>query len=47
VASNFVAIVIGCRDFGAQENKMCHRFHFPPSICHEVMEPDARISFFE
>ena len=24
-------------DFGAQENKICHWFHFSPSICHEVM----------
>ena len=24
-------------DFGAQENKICHCFHFFPSICHEVM----------
>ena len=27
-------------DFGAQENKVCHRFHCFP-ICHEVMELDA------
>ena len=28
-------------DFGAQENKVCHCFHFfVPSICHEVMGPD-------
>ena len=25
-------------DFGAQENKICHCFHFFP-ICHEVMGP--------
>ena len=30
MASNFVAIVIGCRGFGAQENNICHRFHFSP-----------------
>ena len=28
-------------DFGAQENKICHCFHFSPSICHEVMELDG------
>ena len=25
---------------------MCHCFHFFPSICHEVMGPDAMISVF-
>ena len=30
-------------DFGAQENKVFHYFHFSPSICHEVMGPDAMI----
>ena len=25
-------------DFGAQENKICHCFHFSLSICYEVME---------
>ena len=35
-------------DFGAQENKICHCFHSPPtlSICHEVMWPDAMILNF-
>ena len=33
-------------DFEAQENKICHCFHFPPSICHEVMRPDATILVF-
>ena len=34
-------------NFGAQENKVCHCFHFfPPSICHEVMEPDSMILIF-
>ena len=32
--------------FGAQENKLCHCFHFSPSICHEVMGPDAMILAF-
>ena len=35
-----------CSDFGAQENKICHCFHFPSSICHEVMGPDAMIFIF-
>ena len=26
--------------------KICHCFHFGPSICHQVMEPDAMIFFF-
>ena len=30
---NFMAAVTICSDFGAQENKICHCFHFPPSIC--------------
>ena len=34
------------RDFGDQENKTCHCFHFSPSICHEVMGPDATIFVF-
>ena len=33
-------------DFGVQENKICHFFHFFPSICHEVMVPDAMILVF-
>ena len=44
---NFVAAVTICSDFGAQENKVCHYFHFlPPSICHEMMGPDGMISMF-
>ena len=27
---NFVAVVIVCSDFGAQESKVCHCFHFSP-----------------
>ena len=30
-------------DFGAQENKSVHYLHFSPSICNEVMGPDAMI----
>ena len=35
-----------CSDLGVQENKICHSFHFSPSICHEVMGPDAMILVF-
>ena len=34
-------------DFGAQENKIYHCFYFFPSICHEVMGPDAMILVFQ
>ena len=27
---NFMAPITTCRAFGAQENKICHCFHFPP-----------------
>ena len=33
-------------NFGAQENKICHCFHFFPSICHEVMILAAMILVF-
>ena len=33
-------------DFGAQENKVSHCFHYSPSICHEVMGLDAMILVF-
>ena len=33
-------------DFGAQENKACHCFHFFSPICHEVMRLDAMIFGF-
>ena len=35
-----------CSDFGAQENKICHISIVSPSICHEVMGPDAMILVF-
>ena len=41
-----MASVTICSDFGAQENKVCHCFHCFPSICHEVMGPDAMILVF-
>ena len=34
-----------CSDFGAQENKICHCFHFLP-ICYEVIELDAIMLVF-
>ena len=43
---NFMAAVTICSDLGAQENKVCHRFHCSPSICHEVMGLDAMILVF-
>ena len=27
---NFMAVLIMCSDFGAQENKMCHCYHCSP-----------------
>ena len=36
-----MAAVTICSDFGAQENKACHRLHCFPSVSHEVMEPDG------
>ena len=44
---NFIVAVTVCSDSGAQEYKICHCFCFSPSICHEVMGPDAMISIFE
>ena len=41
-----MAAVTICSDFGAQENKVSHCFHCFPSICHEVMGPDAMIIVF-
>ena len=38
-----MAVVTTCSDFGAQENKICHCFHFPPTICHEVMGLNAMV----
>ena len=46
VSSNFVAAVTVCSDFGAQENKICHCFHFSPFICHEVIGLEAMILVF-
>ena len=39
-----MSVVTICSDFGAQENKVFHCFHFfPLSICHEVMGVDAMV----
>ena len=43
---NFMAAVTIPSDFGAHENKICHFFHFLPSICHEMMRSDAMILVF-
>ena len=40
---NFVAAVTVCIDFGAQENEILDCFHWSPSICQEMIEPDAMI----
>ena len=46
VPLNFMAAFIVHSDFGAQGNKICHCFHFSPSICHEVMGLDTTILVF-
>ena len=48
VSSNFMAAVIICSDFGAQENKIksVTASTFPSSICHEVMGLDVMILVF-
>ena len=38
---NFMAAVTDRSDFGTQEKKICHYFHFLLSICHKVMRPDT------
>ena len=40
---HFMGTVTVHSEFGAQENKICHCFHFFPSVFHEVMGPDAVI----
>ena len=41
-----MAAITICSNFGAQKNKVWHCFHVSPSICHEVMGPDAMIFVF-
>ena len=43
---NFMAAVTICSDFGAQENKSVTVSIVFPSVCHEVMGPDAMILVF-
>ena len=43
---NFMAADTACSDFGAQENKICHYFHFFLFYLHEVMRLDAIILIF-
>jgi len=40
---NFMTAVTICSDFEAQENKVCHCYIISPSICDEVIRPDAMI----
>ena len=42
---NFMAAVTICSDFGAPKNKVTVSI-VSPSICHEVMGPDAMILVF-
>ena len=46
VSFNFMAAVTVRTDFGAQETKIYHCFHFSLSVCHEVMGLDAMIFIF-
>ena len=41
-----MAAVTICSDFGAPQNKVSHSFHCFPSICYEVMGPDAMMLVF-
>ena len=43
---NFMAVVTICSNFEVQGNEVSHCFHCFPSICHEVMGPDARFLVF-
>ena len=43
---NVMAAVTICSDFGAQQNKICYFSVVSPSICHELMGPDAMIFIF-
>ena len=44
--NSMVAVTV-CSNFEVQENKICHCYHLPPSMCHEVMGPDAMIFVFQ
>ena len=41
-----MAAVTICSDFGTHKNKVFHCFHCSPSICHEVMRPNAMMLVF-
>ena len=43
---DFTAAVTICSDFGAQENEVITVSIVSPSICHEVIGPDAMILVF-
>ena len=46
MSSDFMAAVSICSDLRAHKEEISHYFHLLPSICHEVMEPDAMILVF-
>ena len=46
VSFNFMAVVTICSDSGAKKIKSLAVSIVPPSICHEVMGPDAMIFVF-
>ena len=46
LSSNIMAVVTICSDFRAQEEEICHYFHFPLFYLHEIMGPDAVILVF-
>ena len=41
-----MAVVTILSDFGAQENTICHCFHFSPIYLPEVLGPNAMILVF-
>ena len=43
VSFKFMAVVTILNDFGAQENTVCHCFHFYPIYLPEVLSPNAMI----
>ena len=45
-SSDFMAAVTIRGDFRAREVEICHSLHLSPSICHEVIGPDAMILGF-
>ena len=43
---SFIVAITVRSDFGAQESKICHCFHFIPFYFHEMTVPDAMIRVF-